>query len=142
MEFPQGYNLLQKPRAKKASSEDGKDILITSDNYHIFWTSSFHTGFDKRRIGRHFATGYGESIHVKRRLKFINTNSGNCKVSIFEQELDYLKNGAWHSNTWEGKFTCALTLTTIVIRDAEIYGWFSDNEFPRDIERTLAHTGG
>uniref|UniRef100_A0A7S3Q9A8 Uncharacterized protein n=1 Tax=Chaetoceros debilis TaxID=122233 RepID=A0A7S3Q9A8_9STRA len=109
------------------SSEEKEGDPRTAEFWEPLWLpASFEDQY--QRISGHFGWGEGEGQEIQRRLEKGNTDSGNIKVELFEQELAYVRK----IKSTQERFAATLALNMVIIRDNY---WTMDNECSEDVAR-------
>jgi hypothetical protein len=141
---PQTYLLVQ--REKDDDDEDDDDdfdfdadkdaeenLPMTPENFHVLWISSEYLEL-RRRMGAHVGWGEGESARIQQRLeKGSNTDMGNLKLHIIEQEMAAIKKNS-PRRPWKYKLCSVLALTQVAAIDNS---WMQDNECPEDVAKFI-----
>jgi hypothetical protein len=87
-----GYREESEEESEDKGGEDGQEE--TAENFYVLWLPKQYHEHHKL-ISAHITYGEGESSRIKKRLKKGNTDTGNLKVSMFENHLARIKANNW-----------------------------------------------
>jgi hypothetical protein len=132
--YPQTYLLVQRENDDVDDDDDAEDNLpMTAEHFHVLWLPREYLEL-RRRIEAHVGWGKGESARIQQRLEKGNTDTGNLKFHILEQELDVIKKNQ-KRRTLKYKFCSILALTEVAAIDNS---WMQDNECPEDVAKLIS----
>mmetsp|Transcript_10653 Transcript_10653/g.21881 ORF Transcript_10653/g.21881 Transcript_10653/m.21881 type:complete len:366 (-) Transcript_10653:1438-2535(-) len=133
-ENPKAYYLVGKPKeigheddGDPFSDNEAEEEVMNSENTYVLWLHPKFFSEHSRLLG-HFS-GEGESMDIKNRISYGNTDSGNILVEICESNWKYIKSRS--SKMWSK--LCSVLAITVVVSERSF--WMEDNEHPELVQK-------